>query len=87
VLGDPIVELFDKESLLSARNDNWSDDAAKAAAISAAAARVGAFPWTAGGKDAALLVTLPAGSYSVVVRGGSNSTGIALLEVYDAHLD
>jgi 5'/3'-nucleotidase SurE len=87
VLGDPIVELFDKESLLSARNDNWSDDAAKAAAISAAAARVGAFPWTVGGKDAALLVTLPAGSYSVVVRGGSNSTGIALLEVYDAHLD
>ena len=44
----------------------------------------GAFAWPRGSKDAALLVTLPPGSYTVVVRGVGNTAGVALVEVYDA---
>jgi len=85
-LPDPVVELF-AESQLVATNDNWGDDAAKASAISAAAAKVGAFAWPQGSKDAALLVTLEKGSYTVVVRGVGNATGVALVEVYDVNVD
>ena len=34
-------------------------------------------------KDAVLLVTLPPGGYTAVVRGVSNTSGIALVEIYE----
>jgi hypothetical protein len=43
---------------------------------------VGAFPLGAASKDAALVVTLPPGSYTVHVSGVGGSTGVALVEVY-----
>ena len=43
----------------------------------------GAFPLPAGSKDAALLITLQPGSYTVVVTGVGNTTGNALVEIYD----
>ena len=49
-----------------------------------AAAQVGAFALTAGSKDAALLVTLQPGAYTVVVSGVGGTAGVALVEVYDA---
>ena len=87
MLVDPIVALFDRDNRLVATNDNWSDDAAKAPAIAAAAARVGAFAWEQGSKDAAFLVTLVPGAYSVVVRGVGDATGVALIEVYDVAIN
>ena len=33
-------------------------------------------------KEAAILVTLDPGSYTAVIRGKNNSTGVALVEVY-----
>lgn len=86
-LTDPAIELFDGESRLIAANDNWSDDGVKAAAIATAAARVGAFGWTPGTRDAAVLETLPPGLYTVVVRGVGNATGVALIETYDINVD
>jgi hypothetical protein len=45
---------------------------------------VGAFPLAAGSRDAAALVTLPAGStYTVKVSGVNNTSGEALVEVYE----
>ena len=85
-LADPIVELYDQNRLI-ATNDNWSDDATKATAIAAAATHVGAFVWPLGSKDAALLVALAPGPYTVVVRGVGNATGIALIETYDINID
>ena len=84
ILEDPAVELVDSANRAVAANDNWTDDPAKATAISNAALRAGAFAWPRGSKDAALLVTLPPGSYTVVVRGVGNTSGVALVEVYDA---
>jgi hypothetical protein len=44
---------------------------------------VGAFPLAPGGRDAALLLTLPPGTYSAQVGGPAGATGVALVEVYE----
>ena len=82
VLADPTVTLYRGTTAL-ATNDNWSTGN-NAAEISSAAAGFGAFALAAGSRDAALLVSLPAGSYSAVVSGVGGGTGTALVEVYAA---
>jgi hypothetical protein len=84
LLADPQLNVFRKvdgadEFLFS--NDDWENnpDSANTAAV---AATVGAFPLDAGGKDAALVVTLPPGVYSAVVSGVAVTEGNALVEVY-----
>jgi hypothetical protein len=80
-LADPVIELHDNRTGATlATSDDW--DAALASTFSA----VGAFPWTSGSKDAALLTTLSPGVYSVIVKGQSDGTGVALVEVYDAEI-
>ncbi len=79
-LADPALALFNGQTRM-ATNDNWST-APDAAEIAAAASAAGAFPLTAGSRDAALLVTLPAGSYSAVINGVGDTTGTALVELY-----
>jgi len=86
-LADPVVELYDKENRLVAANDNWGDDAAKASAITTATAKIGAFAATPGSKDAALIVTLSPGAYTVVIKGAGSATGVALVEIYDINVD
>ena len=84
-LADPKIDLFELQTTsIIASNDNWSADPAQAAAITSTAARIGAFPWVNGSKDAALLLTLSPGLYTVEVRGVGNTSGIGLIEVYDA---
>ena len=39
---------------------------------------------TAGSKDAALLVTLEPGIYTAQVEGAAGTTGVALVEIYEA---
>jgi hypothetical protein len=63
-----------------ASNDNWSDEAN---AADAATAIPGAFELETGSNDAVLLITLPAGLYTAVVRGVGETTGNAIIEVYD----
>ncbi len=77
-LADPQLEIFEGSTRLH-RNDNW----AGAAAVSAAAGRTGAFALDAASRDAALVVTLQPGTYSVIVSGVGGSTGVALLEIYE----
>ena len=43
----------------------------------------GAFPLTAGSKDAVIVITLNPGNYSAVLSGANNGTGAGLLEVYE----
>jgi hypothetical protein len=47
-----------------------------------AATQVGAFTLPAGTADAVLLVTLPAGAYTAQIHGAADTTGLALLEIY-----
>lgn len=82
-LADPSIELFSGNTLVAA-NDNWrSDGPAAAATLQDAGRALGAFD-LASANDAALLVTLRAGSYSLHVRGVSGQTGVALAEIYEA---
>ncbi len=77
LLADPLLRLFDRDNVQIALNDDWS------ASDAAVFQQVGAFALTAGSKDAALVRTLPAGSYTAQVSGPGGATGIALIEVYD----
>jgi hypothetical protein len=86
VLADPKLELYQAQpaggSVLFASNDNWGDD--DAAGLRAAFVATGAFELAdAASKDAALLLTLPAGAYTAQVSGVGATTGEALVEVYE----
>ncbi len=81
-LADPRIELFSGDTLI-ATNDDWSA-ATNASEVAAAAARTGAFPFAAGARDAALFATLAPGAYTVRAGGAGASTGVALVEIYDA---
>lgn len=80
IMSDPKLELF-RGSTKIGENDNWDG----ASATTTAFASVGAFGLTAGSRDAVLVTELTAGqNYTVVVSGASGSSGIVLIEVYDA---
>ena len=84
-LVDPKLELFLAEggrSTLFAANDNWADPTALP--VRAAFVTAGAFDIPdAASKDAALLVTVPAGAYTAQLSGVANATGEALIEIYE----
>jgi hypothetical protein len=80
-LANPQLRIFQGSQPI-AENDNWSA-VSNAAAITSAAASVGAFPLASGSADAALLLTLPPGSYTAQISGVNNATGVALVEVYE----
>ncbi len=83
---DPKLELFSGATKI-AENDNWGtpvgSSAADATTLAAAFAANGAFALGAGTKDAALLINLEAGSYTLQVSGVGGTTGAALVEIYD----
>jgi hypothetical protein len=80
VLADPELTLY-SGPLAIAGNDNWCG-AANAAECAAAARQAGAFVLPDNSRDAALLVTLRAGTYTARVGGVGNTTGTALVEIY-----
>ena len=81
-LADPVLKVFRRSDEI-ATNDNWSTDATMAAAVTAAETATGAFHLQSGSKDAALLMTLAPGLYTVHVAGANNTTGVALVEIYE----
>jgi hypothetical protein len=80
LLADPQLKLFNLSGTQVAQNDDWNGSAALANAFDS----VRAFALPAASKDAALLVSLPLGGYSAQVSGANNSTGVALIEAYEA---
>jgi uncharacterized protein (DUF1800 family) len=82
-LADPVLTLLDSAGRAMATNDNWAD-AGRAPAIAAAGTAAGAFAFSGlASRDAAMLVDLPPGGYTLQVTGAGNSSGLALVEVYD----
>ena len=79
-ISDPQITLYNGSTPI-ATNDNWSDSV-DATTIEATAAQVGAFALPRGSKDAAMIVTVPAGAYTAVTSGVNGTTGTALVEVY-----
>ncbi len=79
-LPDPQLQLYSGSNVLGS-NSGW----AGSAAISSAAAAVGAFAWSdPSSHDAALLEALSGGPYTVQIAGEAGDTGVALAEIYDA---
>ena len=81
VLARPQVAVFSGHTQL-AQNAGWSSSL-ETAALAAAAAQVGAFPFPAGSADAALIINLPPGSYTTQISGADGRSGIALVEIYE----
>jgi hypothetical protein len=86
-LQDPRLEIirFDTGATVAA-NDNW-ETGNNAATLSAAFTRLGAFGFAADSKDAAVLASLPPGVYTAKLSGVGSTTGVALVEAYDADPD
>jgi hypothetical protein len=81
-LADPRVRVLRGDGSVVRENDNWGTGN-DIALLNAAISKVGAFPLAAGGRDAALLISLPPGLYTVQVDGINDSSGVALVEVYE----
>lgn len=88
-LGNSQVTLFDSKGNQIAVNATWGaapdghEDSEKESDVDDASDRVGAFRLEHGSHDSALVVTLAPGIYTAHVTGVNNSTGIALVEVYE----
>jgi hypothetical protein len=79
-LADPSLEILNSSAVKVAENDNWSGTSE----LKTAFASVAAFALTADtSRDAALVATLAPGSYTAQIRGVNNTSGVALVEVYE----
>jgi len=76
-LADPSLELTSAAGVRLAANDNWS------ASLAPVFANAGAFAFASNSRDAALVALLPPGTYTVQVRGVGDTTGEAVVELYE----
>lgn len=74
-LADPVLELRNSQGELVAINDNWR--------LSQQAEIVAADLAPTDDREAAIMETLDPGSYTAIVRGQNNTTGVALVEVFN----
>jgi hypothetical protein len=81
-LADPILRIVRSDGTIVRENDNW-EAGNDPALITGASTRVSAFALAGGSRDAAILISLPPGSYTAQVTGAGTSTGVALVEVYE----
>jgi hypothetical protein len=76
-LPDPVLEVHrQSDGVILNTSDNWD------AALTTRFVAAGAFSFPSGSKDAAVMMTLDPGSYTVVVSDKNGANGIALVEVY-----
>ena len=86
VLINPTLELHDGTGALLASNDNWQTTIIGGIIMQSQVQRIinsGHAPMDP--RESAIIASLPAGNYTAIVRGVSNTTGVALVEVYDLH--
>jgi len=80
----PRLRLFDAKDSLVTENNGWAATPANVPRVADAIIRTGAFPFSANaGTDAAVVVTLAPGSYTVHVTADNGVAGTTLAEIYD----
>ncbi len=79
VLADPTLELHDSNGALLICNDNWQDDPAQAAQLSAH----GLAPQDS--KESGIFASLPPGAFTAILAGRNGGTGLGLVEIYNVH--
>jgi len=83
-LQDPTLELHDGTGALIGRNDNWQTTIIGGVITHDQVQDIinsGLAPGDP--RESAIIADLPAGNYTAIVRGVNNTTGVALVEVYD----
>ena len=81
-LAQPSLRVLDNQGNVVASNTGWGTNP-NPSQVANVAAQVGAFAFTPGSADCALVTSLPAGPYTVQVSGVGGTTGVALAEVYE----
>ena len=84
VLADPTLELHDGTGDLIASNDNWMHTIIGGIITNDQVGDIKNSGYAPGdGRESAIIADLPAGNYTAIVRGVNDTTGVALVEVYD----
>jgi hypothetical protein len=76
-LADPKVDIYNSNGQRIDGNDNWD------ASLVSTFDKVGAYRFSTGSKDAALVITLPPGVYTAQLSGVGGTTGDGVVEVYE----
>jgi hypothetical protein len=92
-LANPVLTLFNSSGAIIATDTGWNNAPVLGGAATgsitiqpltaALSAKVGAFSLASGSADSAIVATLPAGAYTAQVAGANNSSGVALVEIYE----
>jgi len=80
----PQLKLFNQSTQQVILTNNGWDQASNSEAVRTTGDAVGAFPFLPNSGDTALLTTLNDGVYSAQITGANDTTGKALVELYDA---
>lgn len=78
---DPTLELHDASGVTIATNDNWKTDDLTGQSQQSSIEGTGIAPTD--DRESALVRMLTPGSYTVVLRGKNDTTGVAIVEAYD----
>jgi hypothetical protein len=77
VLADPTLELKDANGTTIVANDNWTDDSASAALLTANGLAL------SDPKEAGIFISLPSAQFTAILAGKNGGIGIGLIEVYN----
>jgi PKD repeat protein len=76
-LQDPVIQLYNSSNVNIGGNDDWKTDEQNVESTGLAPSN---------DRESALVITLNPGTYTVVMRGKDNGSGIGVVEVYDVNL-
>jgi hypothetical protein len=85
-LANPILELHDGTGAVVGTNDDWQTTIIGGIITASQVTDIqnsGHAPTAP--SESAIIATLQPGNYTAIVRGVNNTTGVALVEVYDLH--
>jgi hypothetical protein len=77
VLADPTLELHDANGNTLITNDDWLDDPASAALLTANGLAL------SDTKESGIFTSLPPGTFTAILAGKNGGVGIGLVEVYN----
>ena len=76
-LDDPVIQLFNSANVNIAGNDDWKTDQQNVEATGLAPTN---------DRESAIVITLDPGTYTVVMRGKNNGSGIGVVDMFDIGL-
>ena len=83
-LADPTLELHDSTGALIASNDNWMTTIIGGIITTDQVAAIRASGYAPGDlRESAMVVSLPPGNYTAIVRGINSTMGVGLVDLYD----